>query len=164
VVSALVPYKRIDVAILAAERLHVPLKIVGTGPDLARLRAMAGPTVEFLGALDDEALRDAYRGAQALVLPAEEDFGIAPVEAMACGRPVVALGRGGAIESVVNGVTGLLVDTATPDRFAEAMREIARQPADPEALAAHASRFAVPRFAEGFRALVNDALAADAPC
>ncbi len=117
------PYKRIDVAILAAARLGVPLKIVGTGPELGRLRALAGPSVEFLGALDDDALRAAYRRAQALVLPAEEDFGIAPVESLACGRPVVALGRGGAIETVVPDVTGILVDEDTPEAFAEAMSE-----------------------------------------
>ena len=164
VVSALVPYKRIDVAIRAADRLQVPLKVVGTGPDLARLRAMAGPKVEFLGALDDDALRETYRRALALVLPAEEDFGISPVESMATGRPVVALARGGATETVVPGVTGILVDEATPERFAEAMREIARQSFDPAVLSAHASLFAVPRFEQGFRELVTAAMAAEASC
>ncbi|HET9369959.1 MAG TPA: glycosyltransferase, partial [Vicinamibacterales bacterium] len=85
VVSALVPYKRIDIAINAAREARVPLKIVGTGPDLARLRELGGGDVEFCGHLPADRLRHAYRDAQAVVLPAEEDFGIVPVEAMACG-------------------------------------------------------------------------------
>jgi glycosyltransferase involved in cell wall biosynthesis len=108
VVSALVPYKRVDIAIRAAALAGARLKIVGTGPDEARLRAMAGPTVEFLGAQSDEGLREAYRAAQALVLPGEEDFGIAPIESLACGRPVIALDRGGARETIESGVTGRL--------------------------------------------------------
>jgi glycosyltransferase involved in cell wall biosynthesis len=159
VVSALVPYKRIDVAIRAALRLGVRLKIVGTGPDLARLRHIADPSIEFLGSLDPAALREAYRGAQALVLPAEEDFGIAPVEAMACGRPVVALGRGGAVETVVPGVTGYLVDAPEDAAFAEAMRAAANGFDDPAPLAAHAAHFSVDAFERGFVAQLTQALA-----
>ncbi|MEO8484282.1 MAG: glycosyltransferase [Acidobacteriota bacterium] len=158
VVSALVPYKRIDVAIRAAMRLGVHLKIVGTGPDLARLRQIAGPSIEFAGALDPASLRDAYRHAQALVLPAEEDFGIAPVESMACGRPVVALGRGGALETVVPGVSGHLVDSADDGLFAEAMRATATGFDDPRPLAAHAAQFSVARFESGFIRLLTQAL------
>jgi glycosyltransferase involved in cell wall biosynthesis len=164
VVSALVPYKRVDVAIAAANRLQVPLKIVGTGPDLARLRASAGPAVEFLGAVDPESLRDLYRRAQALVLPAEEDFGIAPVESMACGRPVVALNRGGATETVEPDVTGWLVDAASPDAFAEAMRNAMGQAMDPAVLAGRAARFGLPRFEREAAALVERALAAGPRC
>jgi glycosyltransferase involved in cell wall biosynthesis len=154
VVSALVPYKRIDVAIEAARLLDAPLKIVGTGPDRSRLQKIAGPRVEFLGALDAEALRDAYRRARALVLPAEEDFGIAPVESMACGRPVVALNRGGAVETVVPGTTGRLVDDQTPDAFAEALRDIGPDTFTPEVLVTHAARFGVARFERDFAAIV----------
>jgi glycosyltransferase involved in cell wall biosynthesis len=154
VVSALVPYKRIDVAIHAAGRLQAPLKIVGTGPDLKRLSALAGPTVEFLGAVDDDTLRSLYRRAAAVVLPAEEDFGIAPVEAMACGRPVVALGRGGATETVVPGVTGLLVDDQTPDAFADALQDIGRRSFDSADLASRAAAFGVARFETAFRDLI----------
>ena len=156
VVSALVPYKRIDVAILAAARLGVPLKIVGTGPELARLRAIAGPTVEFLGALEATALRDAYRRAKAVVLPAEEDFGIVPVEALACGRPVIALGRGGAPESITHGVCGLLVDRDTPEAFADAMAEIGRRSFDLSALRGRAETFGRERFESQFAALVAE--------
>jgi glycosyltransferase involved in cell wall biosynthesis len=159
VVSALVPYKRIDVAIRAALRLGVHLKIVGTGPDRTRLQQIAGPSIEFLGSIDPVSLREEYQGAQALVLPAEEDFGIAPVEAMACGRPVVALGRGGAVETVVPGVTGLLVDSADDRLFAEAMRAAATGFDDPAPLVAHAAHFSVARFETGFTSLLAQALA-----
>ena len=158
VVSALVPYKRIDLAIAAAARLGVPLTIAGGGPDRPRLEAMAGPAVEFLGAVDDDTLRDLYRRCQAVVLPGEEDFGLVPVEAMACGRPVVALGRGGARETVVPGETGVLVDEATPDQLAEGMDRARRQAFDPARLRAHAETFAVDRFEAGFRTWLAGAL------
>jgi glycosyltransferase involved in cell wall biosynthesis len=164
VVSALVPYKRIDVAIQAADRLGVRLKIIGTGPDRARLQALAGPTVEFAGSVDPSSLRDAYRRAQALVLPAEEDFGIAPVESMACGRPVVALGRGGALETVVPGVTGYLVADATPALFAEAMQTVMHTSFDARVLAAHAAAFSVARFEASFDQLVRQGLTSGAAC
>jgi glycosyltransferase involved in cell wall biosynthesis len=158
VVSALVPYKRIDVAILAAARLGVPLKIVGTGPERDRLRALAGPSVEFLGTLSDEALRQTYRRAQAVLLPAEEDFGIVPVESLACGRPVIALGRGGASETVVPEV-GLLVEQATPDAFADAMSEIGRRSFDLSAMRARAEMFGRDRFESQFASLVAETAA-----
>jgi glycosyltransferase involved in cell wall biosynthesis len=159
VVSALVPYKRIELAIDAARQLNAPLTIAGTGPDEARLRARAGGTVEFAGAVTDQALRDLYRRALALVLPGEEDFGIAPVEAMACGRPVVALGRGGATETVRHGVTGWLVDEARPDALAAAMRTAQTTPLDPGAVRAHAEQFSVARFESAFAGAVTSLLA-----
>jgi len=164
VVSALVPYKRIDIAIQAASRLGVPLKIAGAGPDGARLRALGGSTVEFLGAVDDQSLRDLYRRAQALVLPAEEDFGIAPVESMACGRPVVAFARGGVTESVEAGVTGLLVEQQTPEAFAEAMEAAAARPWVSARLVERAAAFAPDRFARGFQQAVSDMLSSARPC
>ncbi len=164
VVSALVPYKRIDIAIQAASRLGVRLRIAGRGPDERRLRALAGPEVEFLGSVGGEALRDLYRRALALVLPAEEDFGIAPVEAMACGRPVVALARGGATDSIEPGRTGLLVDRQAPDAFAEAMRAAATTPWAPADLVSRAAEFAPDRFDRGFRQALGDLLAAPPSC
>jgi glycosyltransferase involved in cell wall biosynthesis len=163
VVSALVPYKRLDRAIDAARRLNAPLRLVGSGPDEARLRAMAGDTVEFAGTLDAGALRDAYRCATALVLPGEEDFGIAPVEAMACGRPVVALARGGATETVVPGLTGLLVEDASADTLADAMHEAGARSFDATAIRRHAESFGTARFESAMAAILDDA-GAHRPC
>jgi len=146
VVSALVPYKRIEVAIEAASRVQVPLRIVGSGPERPRLQAKAGADITFMGTVPDTVLRDLYRGALAVILPGEEDFGIVPVEAMACGRPVVAAGRGGARETVLDGRTGLLVDGDSPADFADALRDVQRMPVDAQALHAHAQTFSTERF------------------
>jgi glycosyltransferase involved in cell wall biosynthesis len=158
VVSALVPYKRVDTAIRAAMMAGVRLTIVGTGPDEARLREMAGSGIEFVGTLSDDALRDAYRSARALLLPGEEDFGMAPVEAMACGRPVIALGRGGARETVEPGVTGALVDDSSPAAFAAAMRDVADRPFDPARVRARAEQFSADRFDAAFREVLKEPL------
>jgi glycosyltransferase involved in cell wall biosynthesis len=159
VVSALVPYKRIDIALAAARDAGVPLRIVGDGPDAPRLRALAGPRVEWLGTLDAEALRDEYRRASAVVLPAEEDFGIVPLEAMACGRPTIALGRGGACETVRPGVTGILVEEQTPAAFADALRAFDRGAFDPAALREAASAFSTERFETAFASTLSGILA-----
>jgi glycosyltransferase involved in cell wall biosynthesis len=163
VVSALVPYKRIETAIRAAGKLNRPLRIVGSGPDEARLRAMAGPTVEFSGSLEGPALLDAYRQAIALVLPGEEDFGIAPVEALACGRPVVALGRGGATETVED-ATGVLVGDTSVDAFADAMAQLERRRFDAAHLRSRAERFSIDRFDTGFRQVLAETLTGAAAC
>src|SRR5206468_10460589 len=102
VVSALAPYKRIDLAITAAGRLGRRLLVVGTGPEERRLRALAGPGVEFLGWRSDTEIASPYRRCRAVLFPGEEDFGIVPPEAMAAGRPVIALAAGGALETVVD--------------------------------------------------------------
>ncbi len=161
VVSALVPYKRLDVAIEAANQLSARMRIVGTGPERDRLSRLAGPTVEFLGAVSNEALRDEYRGATAVVLPAEEDFGMAPVEALACGTPVVALARGGATESVTDDVTGILVPEATADAFAAGLSRAASKAWDPAALRAAAERFGADRFEARCRSLIRELLASE---
>ena len=121
IVSALVPYKRIDRAIRACRRAGARLRVVGDGPERARLEREAGPEVQFLGSLSNEEIRDEYRRAQAVVLPGEEDFGIAPLEAQACGRPVVALGRGGALETIIDGETGVLFPDPTDDSLIAAL-------------------------------------------
>lgn len=107
VVSRLAAYKRIDVAVRAFTAMKLPLKVVGTGPDLVRLRAMAGPNVEFLGTLSESELRNCYAHCRCLVFPGEEDFGLSPLEAHASGKPVIAFAGGGALETVVG------VDAAT---------------------------------------------------
>lgn len=158
VVSALVPYKRIDLAIGAAAQAGWPLTIVGTGPDEARLKSLAGPSVTFAGNIDANQLRDLYRSASALMLPGEEDFGIAPVEALACGCPVVALARGGATETVEHGVTGILVNELTVGAFAEALNNVAALPSTVASRRASAERFAAAKFDEGFTTLVTEML------
>jgi glycosyltransferase involved in cell wall biosynthesis len=107
VVSRFVPYKRVDLAVECFKYREEPLLIVGDGPQLGRLKKLAGKRTEFLGLVSDEELRTLYQNCAALVFPGEEDFGLTPVECMACGRPVVALGCGGAAETVVDGETGV---------------------------------------------------------
>jgi glycosyltransferase involved in cell wall biosynthesis len=161
VVSALVPYKRIDVAIDAARLAGMPLKIIGQGPERARLEACAvGAEVEFLGFQSDEAVRRCYRRAAAVMLPGEEDFGIVPVEAQACGRPVVALGVGGARETVLDRITGVLVPEPTAEAFAEGLAAVRRLPFDPAVARAHAESFGRAKFASAMTRLIEDTMKA----
>jgi len=156
VVSALVPYKGVERAIRVANRLRAPLRIVGTGPDRSRLRRIAGPTVRFEGWLDSEALREAYRGCSALVQAHEEDFGIAPLEAMACGRPAVALARGGASEVVADGM-GILYNGHGDAALEAALRELPRRSFDPARLRRHAQTFDRARYRDRMDALLRQA-------
>ena len=125
-VGRLTREKKFDQAIEVAEKLGLHLKIAGTGADEARLRKIAGKHTEFLGKVDRETLRDLYRGARAYIQPGVEDFGIAAVEALACGTPVIALGKGGVLEIVRRGVHGILYDDALPELLAEAIRQFMR--------------------------------------
>ncbi len=159
IVSALVPYKRIDIAIRACRLAGVPLRIVGSGPERDRLMKLASDQiadVTFLGPVGNEEIRDLYRHALAVLLPGEEDFGIVPVEAQACGRPVIALGRGGALETVVDGVTGVLVDEATPEAFADAIATIQTMTFDPNVIRAHAVKFDRAVFTGSMRSAIEN--------
>jgi glycosyltransferase involved in cell wall biosynthesis len=162
IVSALVPYKRIDVAIAGCARAGARLRIVGTGPERERLERSAGPGVEFLGGLTDEQIRDEYRRAAAVLMPGEEDFGIVPVEAQACGRPVVALARGGALETVVDGETGVLFPEPSAASLAAALERVQRLRLDPARVRAHAERFSRDRYLEDMRAIVDETVGAPA--
>lgn len=146
VVSRLVPYKRVDLAVEAFNRLNRPLVVVGGGPEAARLRAMARPNVTFVGEVSDAALRGYYRQCSTLVFPGEEDFGLVPLEAQACGRPVVAFGRGGALESVVDGLTGSFFFDPTVDALVAAVRAFDPSAYAQRAIRAHAERFSRQRF------------------
>jgi glycosyltransferase involved in cell wall biosynthesis len=141
VVSRLVRYKRIDLAIGAANRLNRRLLIVGDGPDRRRLESMAGRSVEFLGKLEDPEVADLYARCRAFLFPGHEDFGIAPVEAQAAGRPVIAFGAGGATETVVDGVTGVLFEEQTVDELASAMLAFEEMSFSPVVCRQNAERF-----------------------
>lgn len=121
IVSALVPYKRIEIAIEAFKRSGLALKIVGAGPEYKKLKQTASPNIQFLGSLDETDLVRAYQKARALIMPGEEDFGINSLESQACGVPVVAFGRGGAIETVIPEETGLFFPEISADSLLSAL-------------------------------------------
>ena len=157
--SRFVPYKRLDLAILAADVAGVPLVVAGSGPGEAALRALAGGVrvpVTFERRPSDERLRDLFRAASAFVFPALEDFGIVAVEAQACGTPVVALAEGGTADTVVDGVTGVLVDAQEVDAFAKGVERALELDAG-AACVTNAGRFSVARFEAQVRAWVADA-------
>jgi glycosyltransferase involved in cell wall biosynthesis len=160
VVSALVPYKRIELAIDACRHVGVPLRIVGEGPDRRQLEAVAGSSVTFLGRLTDAEIRAEYRSAQAVLLPGEEDFGIVPLEAQACGTPVVALARGGALETVVDGKSGVLFTDATAAALAQALERVTAMPIDRDEVRRHAERFARDRHVAAMRDVIDEVVAA----
>ena len=157
--SELVPYKRADLAIDAFRDLNLPLKVVGRGSEFARLSKGAPDNVQMLGRVEDTDLPDLYRGARALVFPAEEDFGIVPVEAMACGTPVLAYGRGGALDSVVDGKTGLFFEEqrVASLRAVIAAFEGRRADFDPELIARHAQSFGADRFRRALKSQIDAA-------
>jgi glycosyltransferase involved in cell wall biosynthesis len=159
IVSALVPYKRLDLAIAACQRVGAQLRIVGDGPDRARLESQAGSNVEFLGRLGDDAVRDEYRQALAIILPGEEDFGIVPVEAQACGRPVVALGRGGALDTVDDGENGVLFPEPDAGSLADALDRVGRLSFDSTSISRSAQRFSRERHHERMRAVIDETVA-----
>src|SRR5262245_40375538 len=171
IVSALAPYKRLDLAIQAAARLGRRLLIVGWGPEERRLRALAGPGVEFLGRRSDPEVAELYRRCRAVLFPGVEDFGIVPLEAMAAGRPVIAFGAGGALETVIppggeRPPTGLFFDAQTVDALAEAMRRLESGAVafDPKTLRARAEEFDRPRFKARMTAVLETALAGRPRC
>jgi glycosyltransferase involved in cell wall biosynthesis len=141
-----VPYKRFDLAIEACNRLQLPLVVIGSGRDEERLKRMAGPTVRFLGRLSDEEVIHYYRHCRAFLFPGEEDFGITPLEAQAAGRPIIAYGAGGALASVVDGVTGVFFHEQTVKSLVEVLATFNERFFDPLAIRNHALEFDTPRF------------------
>lgn len=156
-VCELIGHKRVDMALEAARRIGAPIKVVGAGKDAPRLHAQFGDSAEFLGRIDDDELTSLVSRARALVATNVEEFGIAAVEAQAAGRPVIATARGGALETVVDGVTGFLVDPPTPDGFAEAMQAAGERSWDSAAIQAHARTFST----EAFQRKLIDQVARD---
>jgi glycosyltransferase involved in cell wall biosynthesis len=167
IVSALVPYKRIEIAVAACAHAGVRLKIAGDGPDRTRLveqAERASANVEFMGHISDTALRDEYRRARAVLLPGEEDFGIVPVEAQACGTPVIALRRGGATETIVHERTGLLFDEPIAASLAAALARLDQVTFSRAAIRAHAEQFARDRHVRAMQATIDETLAAPPGC
>lgn len=146
VLSRFIPYKRIDLAIKACNRLGRKLVIIGSGPQEKELRKLAGPTVTFTGFISNEDVLEYYRNCRAFLFPGFEDFGMTPVEAQACGRPIVAFGEGGALDSVLPGKTGVFFPRQTVESLMEGMEELESRSWDGESIRRHAERFSASSF------------------
>jgi len=158
VASRLMPYKRIDIVVEAFNRLRYPLTIVGTGPDRERLESLAQPNIEFSGPVSEQTLVDYYSRCRCLIFSGEEDFGLVPLEAHACGKPVIALGRGGALETIValnppraharpaREATGVYFFEQTPEAVIEAIRRFEQLAFSPDVIRARAWQFDKSRF------------------
>lgn len=155
VASRLIPYKRIDLAVEACTRLRLPLIVVGEGRARPALEAMAGPSVQFRGRVSSQELAGLLAHCRAFIFPGLEDFGIAPVEAQAAGRPVIAYGQGGALDTVVEGVTGLFFDEQTPEALMAAIQRFEKITFDPGAIRRHAEQFSVARFKQQLRTFIE---------
>src|SRR5690606_10604652 len=164
VAGRLVPYKRVDLAVSAFTRLGKPLVVIGDGPERRRLEKVAGPNVHFLGHQPREVLRDHYRRCKALVFPGEEDFGIVPVEVQACGRPAIAYGRGGALDTVQDGGTGALFREQTVEALIEAVERAERIPWDSGRITSWAARFSNAEFRRRMHKLVHDLVSMGQRC
>ena len=158
IVSALVPYKKVDLAVRAYAKLGLPLRVAGTGTEFEKLRAGAPRNVEFLGWQSDEAIRELYRRCRFLLFPGEEDFGIVPLEAQACGRPVIAFNRGGLTETIVADRTGVFFDAQTPEALAGAVERAAGRSWSVPEIRANAERFAPQRYIDGLAAALAKCL------
>lgn len=156
VVSRLVPYKRVDLAVKVFNRLKLPLVIVGTGSERLKLRLMAGKNIKFVGEVTDSELADYYKGARALIMPQEEDFGMVSVEAQAFGVPVIAYKKGGVLDSVIEGKTGALFDRQTPESLIAAVERFDKMVFNPGELVNNAKNFSKERFKKEFLELVNN--------
>jgi glycosyltransferase involved in cell wall biosynthesis len=161
VLAELMAHKRIDVAVQAFNRLRRPLVVIGDGPEMRRLRRLAGPTVSFTGRVSDERVAALLSSARALVVTATEEFGIAAVEAQAAGRPVIALAAGGVCESVLPGRTGVFYDEPDPDVLAETVASFDESNADAGACVASARRFNRERFQGEIERIVEEAVAGE---
>ena len=146
VVSRLLPYKRVDLVVDAATRAGIGLDVVGGGPALEDLRRRAGPTVEFHGHLADRDVTVLMEACRAFCLPGEEDFGLTPVEAHAAGKPVVAFGAGGALETIEDGKTGVFFRSSAVEDVQDAIERCDRLQTSPEEIATAAQRFSTETF------------------
>lgn len=144
--SRFAPYKRLDLAIQACNRLSLPLVVIGGGRDEQRLKALAGPTIRFMGRLSDTDVLQYLTHCRAFLFPGEEDFGITPLEAQACGRPVIAYGSGGALASVIDGITGTFFYEQTVESLEAVLASFDERRYNPQTVHNHALDFDKPRF------------------
>jgi len=158
VVSRLIPYKRVDLAVRACTELNLPLTVVGDGSEMDSLKAMASPTVKFLGRAGDTETEQAYASATAFIFPADEDFGLTPLEAMAAGTPVIAYGKGGATETVVDGTTGTFFAEQTVASLKAALQAFDPKAYDPAKIRVHAKQFDEAVFIKKIQKFVADNL------
>jgi len=159
IVSALVPYKRVDLAVDAYNQLKRPLKIVGTGTEYEILKEKAGNNITFEGWQSDETIKQMYQQCRCLIFPGEEDFGIVPVEAQACGRPVVAYAKGGALETVQDGKTGIFFSQQTVESLIEGIEKVSRTAWDKATIRKNAERFSTEKFLRGIHRQIDLTLA-----
>ncbi|MFA5135590.1 MAG: glycosyltransferase [Patescibacteria group bacterium] len=155
IISRLRPYKKVDVAIQAFNKLGLPLYVIGKGEDHGRLKSMAGPHIKFLGFVSDNEISKYLSHCRAFIHPQEEDFGITSVEAMASGRPVIAYGAGGALETVVPGKTGVLFDEQSWEALADTVIHFNADDYSPEEIRSHADKFSVSQFKRRIGAFVE---------
>ncbi|MAF20517.1 MAG: glycosyl transferase [Parcubacteria group bacterium] len=158
IVGRFLPYKRFDLAIEAFNQLGWPLKIVGDGPDKKKLQAQAKDNIEFVGLVSDEKLRDYYARCQAFISPQEEDFGIAVVEAMASGRPVIAYQSGGALEIIQSGLTGLFFKEQTPEDLVAVLKEFKSVDFNPGLIRQRAMEFDQERFKQKIKEFIENSI------
>ncbi|TET18653.1 MAG: glycosyltransferase [Candidatus Cloacimonadota bacterium] len=156
IVSRLRPYKRIDIAIKAFNETKLPLLIIGEGSSKGALKRVANRNIQFLGKKTDEEIRAYYRRAQALIFPTFEDFGIVPLEACACGTPVIAFRQGGTTETIVEGKSGTFFSPQTSDALVETVIHFQAEDFKPDTVRKHALKFGTAEFINGLRRLIED--------
>lgn len=160
IVSALTPFKKIDLAVQLFNKIRKPLIVIGGGAQEEYLRSIAGPNVDIMGRKDDQTVTEYLQNCRAYIMPGEEDFGIAPVEAMACGKPVLAYGKGGVLETIIPGKTGELFREPTLESFEDALgRLIINEPQyKPRTIRKHANQFSEEQFVAGFQKMLSEKL------
>lgn len=157
VAARLTPYKRVDLAVRACSIGNIDLTVIGDGPDMNRLKAMAGPTVRFAGYVADSDIADYFSKSRAFIFPNEDDFGITPVEAMACGTPVIAYKKGGALDYVIEGKTGVFFDKQTPEALLKAIKNFEEKQFDSKDVRCAAEKFSAEVFKQKINKLIDEA-------
>jgi glycosyltransferase involved in cell wall biosynthesis len=155
-VGRLLTYKRFDVAIEAFNKMKKPLTIIGDGPEMKRLKKMANQNIKFLGEVSDDKLRECYQNCQALIFPQEEDFGIVVLEAMACGKPVIAYRGGGALETIKENKTGLFFNKQTPEALIRAVMKFRTKDFKTRIIREQALKFSKQKFKEKIKGFIKE--------